>query len=252
MIEQNTQLQKQYKILLIGDNGIDQYQYGDVTRISPEGPVPIFDFKYSETKPGMAANVQTNLQRLGCHVDFIHGAKTCIKTRLIDIRSKQQLIRVDQDQTSRPVKIDCKTINNYDAVVISDYAKGSVDYTVVSKIKQKFNGPIFMDTKMTDLQHFEGIFVKINEKEYKEAESECTDLIITLGSRGAKYKDVIYSTPEIEVADVCGAGDTFLAALTYAYLEQGSIKKSIPFAVQASSITVQHIGVYAPTLEEIQ
>lgn len=252
MIEQITQPQKQYKILLVGDNGIDQYQYGDVTRISPEGPVPVFDFKHAETKPGMAANVEVNLKTLGCRVDFLHGNKTCIKTRLIDIKSKQQLLRIDQDQVSKVVKIDCKTINDYDAVVISDYAKGSVDYSIVQKIRQKFQGPIFMDTKMTDLSYFNNIYVKINEKEYKNLDSECNDLIVTLGSKGAKYKGKVYPTPEIEVADVCGAGDTFLSALTYAYLKTGSIEQSIPFAIRASSITVQHTGVYAPTLEEIQ
>lgn len=252
MIEQNIPPQKQYKILLVGDNGIDQYQYGDVTRISPEGPVPVFDFKHAETKPGMAANVEVNLKTLGCCVDFLHGNKTCIKTRLIDIKSKQQLLRIDQDQISKVIKPDFKTINDYDAVVISDYAKGSIDYTVVQKIRQQFQGPIFMDTKMTDLSFFNGIFVKINEKEYKNLQSKCDELIVTLGAKGAKYKGKIYSTPEIEVADVCGAGDTFLSALTYAYLETGSIEKSIPFAIRASSVTIQHIGVYAPTLEEIQ
>jgi bifunctional ADP-heptose synthase (sugar kinase/adenylyltransferase) len=248
----DTRQLKRYKILLIGDNCIDQYHYGNVTRISPEGPVPVLDFKHAEIKPGMAANVRVNLEALGCDVEFLHGAKTCIKTRFIDIKSRQQLIRVDQDQISNKVKIDCKTLNDYDAVVISDYNKGSVDYSVVQKVKNNFKGPIFMDTKMTDLEYFNGIFVKINEKEYKDAQSECEDLIVTLGERGAKYKDKIYPTPKIEVADVCGAGDTFLAAMTWAYLEYNSITKAIPFAIRASSITVQHTGVYAPTLEEIQ
>lgn len=248
----DTQQQTKYKILLIGDNCIDQYHYGNVTRISPEGPVPVLDFKHAETKPGMAANVRVNLEALGCDVEFLHGNKTCVKTRFIDIKSRQQLIRVDQDQVSNRVKIDCKTLNDYSAVVISDYAKGSVDYTVVQKVKNNFKGPIFMDTKMTDLEYFNGIFVKINEKEHSQAQSECDDLIVTLGERGAKYKGKIYPTPKIEVADVCGAGDTFLAAMTWAYLEYGSITKAIPFAIRASSITVQHTGVYAPTLEEIQ
>jgi len=248
----DTQQQKKYKILLIGDNCIDQYHYGDVNRISPEGPVAVLDFKYAESKPGMAANVRVNLEALGCEVEFIHGTKTCVKTRFIDIKSRQQLIRVDQDQLSNKVKIDKDSINNYDAVVISDYAKGSVDYSVVHRVKKYFKGPIFMDTKMTDLVYFDNIFVKINEKEFKQAESECENLIVTLGERGAKYKGKIYPTPKIEVADVCGAGDTFLAALTWAYLEYGSITEAIPFAIKASSITVQHTGVYAPTLKEIQ
>ena len=243
---------KPYKILLIGDNCIDQYHYGDVVRISPEAPVPVFDFKRAETKPGMAANVAVNLEALGCQVDFVHGNKTCVKTRLIDIKSNQQLLRIDQDQISKAVKIDCNTINNYDAVVISDYAKGSLDYPTVQKIRQKFQGPIFMDTKMTDLTYFNGIYIKINEKEYNNLTSDCDELIVTLGSRGAQYKGETYPTPAIEVADVCGAGDTFLAALVYEFLKTGHMPDAVKFANKAAAVTVQHIGVYAPRLEEIK
>ena len=75
------------KILLVGDNGIDQYQYGTVTRISPEAPVPVVNYTHTVTKPGMAANVKDNLEKLGCDVEFVHGIKTCIKTRLIDSRT---------------------------------------------------------------------------------------------------------------------------------------------------------------------
>jgi sugar/nucleoside kinase (ribokinase family) len=56
----------------------------------------------------------------------------------------------------------------------------------------------------------------------------------------------------VEVSDVCGAGDTFLSALTYKYLENGhDITGAIKFATCVASITVQHRGNYSPTLEEI-
>ena len=51
---------------------------------------------------------------------------------------------------------------------------------------------------------------------------------------------------------MCGAGDTFLAAVAYSYLETGSIEEAIKFAMRASAVTVQHVGVYAPRLEEIK
>jgi sugar/nucleoside kinase (ribokinase family) len=55
------------------------------------------------------------------------------------------------------------------------------------------------------------------------------------------------------VIDVCGAGDTFLAALAYEYLNtDGNMEAAVEFAIRASAVTVQHTGVYAPTLEEIQ
>ena len=52
--------------------------------------------------------------------------------------------------------------------------------------------------------------------------------------------------------DVCGCGDTFLAALTAQYLFTKDIEKAIIFANIAAGITVQHRGNYAPTYDEIR
>jgi bifunctional ADP-heptose synthase (sugar kinase/adenylyltransferase) len=240
------------KILLIGDNGIDQYQYGTVTRISPEAPVPVVNYTHTVTKPGMAANVKENLLALGCEVDFVHGIKTCIKTRVIDSRTKQHLVRIDQDSPSRAVKIDYNNIHKYNAIVVSDYNKGSVDYDTIENLRYRYTGPIFIDTKKTDLARFEGCFVKINQVEYEAAKTFPTELIVTLGREGAKYKEHTVSAPQVEAFDVCGAGDTFLSALAYNYVLSQDILRAIEFAIRASSVTVQHIGVYSPTLEEIE
>ena len=147
--------QTKFKILLVGDNGIDQYHYGTVNRINPEAPVPILDFSYSITKPGMAANVKENLEALGCKVNFKHGLKTSIKTRLIDLKSKQQLVRIDQDQSNKPARIDYNTINKYDAVVVSDYNKGSVSYETLHNILNNYTGPVLIETKKQELHEYE-------------------------------------------------------------------------------------------------
>jgi D-glycero-beta-D-manno-heptose-7-phosphate kinase len=68
------------------------------TRISPEAPVPVLNYTHTVTKPGMAANVLDNLKKLGCQTTFVHGNKTSVKTRIIDSKSKQHLLRIDQDQ----------------------------------------------------------------------------------------------------------------------------------------------------------
>jgi sugar/nucleoside kinase (ribokinase family) len=52
--------------------------------------------------------------------------------------------------------------------------------------------------------------------------------------------------------DVCGAGDTFLASLVYNYLNTHNINEAIRFANRSAAITVQHMGVYSPKLEELQ
>jgi ribokinase len=54
-----------------------------------------------------------------------------------------------------------------------------------------------------------------------------------------------------DIIDVTGAGDTFLAALVYKHLETKDIATAIKFANRASGVTVKHVGVYAPRLEEI-
>lgn len=245
-----TQQQKKYNILLIGDDGLDVYQFGSVDRLSPEAPVPIFKMGNKEERPGMARNVKANLEELGCDVAYISG-RTSVKTRLIDSRSKQQICRIDNDVISQPITFETAIPNVYDAVVISDYNKGTVSYEVVEDLIAS-GIPVFIDTKKTDLKRFEGAYVKINELEYSKLDSKCSGIIITMGERGARYNNVTVGAPSVEVSDVCGAGDTFLAALTYQYLASKDIIAAIEFAVTASTITVQHLGCYAPTLEEIK
>ena len=53
------------------------------------------------------------------------------------------------------------------------------------------------------------------------------------------------------LGDTCGAGDTFLAALCYGFLTSNDMIEAIKFANKAAAITVQHSGVYSPTLEQI-
>lgn len=247
--------QKQFRILLIGDNCIDEYQYGDVDRISPEAPVPIFKYQYSIEKPGMAGNVRQNLINLNCHVDFLTG-KPNKKVRLIDTKSHYHITRIDYDVKSDPVDLTlCHS--DYDAVVVSDYNKGSVSYETIDHLQEKFTCPIFVDTKKKQGDRFNHCFLKINKLEYDHLETANDKLIVTRGSRSVLYfenKNLIeeYQVPNIPVFDVCGAGDTFLAALTYAYLDTTDIDQAIKFAVRASSISIQHFGTYAPTLEEIK
>jgi D-beta-D-heptose 7-phosphate kinase/D-beta-D-heptose 1-phosphate adenosyltransferase len=248
----STPVQKQFNILLLGDSCLDVYQYGVVDRMSPEAPVPVFIPTTEEKRPGMAANVYSNLKALGLQANFITGQEST-KTRLIDSRSKQQIVRIDNDIKNDPLAFETAIPQVYHAIVISDYNKGLITYELIEELRKEFPGPIFIDTKKQDLKRFEGCIVKINEVEYKARHSDCTDMIVTLGKEGALYNHRMYPAPEIDVTDVCGAGDTFLAALAYEYLNtDGNMEAAIQFAIRASAITVQHTGVYAPRLEEIQ
>jgi D-beta-D-heptose 7-phosphate kinase/D-beta-D-heptose 1-phosphate adenosyltransferase len=150
------------------------------------------------------------------------------------------------------LSIRSKEQNTYDAIVVSDYNKGSVSYELIEELIA-LSIPIFIDTKKTDLARMQGAWVKINELEHSKIKTECTGLIVTRGSRGASaiHHDIDVAVPSVEVVDVTGAGDTFLSALTYQYLDTGDIEKAIRFANTASAVTVQHLGVYAPTLKEM-
>lgn len=255
MTEQNIRQQKLLTILLIGDDCLDVYQFGTVDRISPEAPVPVFKYGRQESVGGMARNVKRNLEELGCNVAYMCG-ETSVKTRLIDQRSKQHILRVDNDNQSQSLRFEDIPYNlnsiNLDAVVVSDYDKGYVSYELIERLIAEFKGPVFVDTKKTDLKRLEGAYVKINALEYSKLVTKCSGIIVTQGENGAQYNDVHVPAPTVEVSDVCGAGDTFLAALVYRYIESKDIIDAIEFAVRASSITVQHLGNYAPSLEEIK
>lgn len=251
MIElENIQQHKKFKILLLGDDCVDIYKYGSVERLSPEAPVPIIKNCRTEKKAGMAGNVKKNLENLGCVVRYVCG-ETSTKTRLIDEKSMQHIVRIDQDVISEPIKFDFLELSNYDAIVVSDYNKGAITYDTIRQARKLFAGPIFVDTKKENLSEFEGCFIKINQLEHSRAKTFCSDMIVTLGEKGVMYKNKKYKAKSVNVTDVCGAGDTFLAALTYKYLEDKNIDSAIQFAIAASCITVQHVGTYAPTLEEI-
>lgn len=148
-----------------------------------------------------------------------------------------------------------------DAVVISDYDKGFITSELITEVSELCYGmgiPCFLDTKKTNISDFDRCIIKINEQEYYKAlnhldyHGQFPNLIVTLGEKGAMYRGTKYETKNVEVHDVTGAGDTFLAALTYRYLETKSIEESIPFANKAASITVQKFGTYAPTEKEIE
>ena len=250
----DTQQQKKFNILLIGDACEDTYTYGYVNRISPEAPVPIFEPHYTIHHDGMAGNVRKNLEALGCDVNFLHGAVSK-KNRLIDQRTKQQLLRLDKDAISKPVTFETVIPPGYDAIVISDYNKGTVSYELIEELAKEVDVPIFVDTKKTDLARLSGCYVKINALEKSRATSlpKIDHLIVTQGHHGATWNDWVFPAETVgDVTDVCGAGDTFLAALAYQFLVTNNMPAAVKFANKAAAVTVQHIGVYAPRLEEIK
>jgi len=254
------QQQKQFKILLIGDSCIDEYVYGICERLNPEAPVPILKFNRKETTKGMAWNVRANLMSFGLSVYILTNKEEIIKTRYIDEKSNQQILRVDDESicelipynqpfhkrsTTDPLSDDW-----YDALVISDYDKGFLTTEKIFELVEWFDGPVFIDSKKPNLPK-EGAYVKINDTEYNNLKEPSDNLIITRGGKGAEYQGKIYPGEHVNVFDVVGAGDTFLSALVYFYLLYGKIEDAIPYANKAAAVAVQNFGTYVLTQGDI-
>ena len=228
------------RILVVGDVCVDEYRYGVITRINPESAAPLMNFDESEERMGMAANVAQNLKALGANVMLAVNRQRSHKIRYINRRTGEQLLRVDMDVEAAPYDLS-DNYENFDAIVISDYDKGFVTDEVIHAIKAAFSGPIYMDTKKTNLGDFPGVYIKINERELYESTSlpEQDKLIVTYGSKGCGYK---YSAKPIDVVDVCGAGDVFLAAMVVKHLETNDMDIALNFANEKAALSCQSLG----------
>jgi len=194
-------------ILVIGDVMLDKFLHGEITRISPEAPVPILKQTYEHTMPGGAGNVACNITNLGfeCILIGVVGTDgvgtelqqlltqqgvfaklvsdeeriTTIKTRFVS--GSQQLLRCDNEETT-PIKDETyqKIIKQLDeldrkpgAIVISDYAKGVVSRQLIEAIvdRAKADGIIVMtDPKSENFTLYKGSSVLTpNLKELENA-----------------------------------------------------------------------------------
>ena len=158
------------RVLVIGDIIMDEYVWGDVSRISPEAPVPVVEVKRETKMLGGAANVinnmttlgakpilcgvigkditgeiiLNNIQKMGLRTDGIvveQDRPTSIKTRVV--ARNQQVVRFDResrkDIRSESIKeilnfIE-RNLNNLDAIVVSDYGKGVVSAPLMKELR---------------------------------------------------------------------------------------------------------------------
>ena len=241
------------KVLLIGDSCEDRYFYGDVKRLNPEAPVPILEYKRGVTSKGMVWNVRENLRSFGVEVYTSTHPEEIIKTRFIDEKSNQQILRSDEEPKITPISFEFpdEWKSTYDALVISDYDKGFITQEKLFELSNWFQGPVFIDTKKTCIPG--NAFIKVNESEFKKITHFIPDnMIITKGGEGTEYQGKLYPAQKVNVFDVVGAGDTFLAALTYGYIKYGRIDKAIPLANRAAAVAVSHRGTYVLTEEDVK
>jgi D-beta-D-heptose 7-phosphate kinase/D-beta-D-heptose 1-phosphate adenosyltransferase len=246
------------KVLVIGDSCEDIFIYGDITRLSPEAPVPVLQPTRETKHGGMALNVYNNFLSLGAKVDIITNEKSQIrKVRYVDIRTNQMVLRVDENDECKEIDEVTRmhVYNNqyqdktYDAIIISDYCKGFLTELDI-ELLCKSNKNVFVDTKKQLGSWIQNAtFIKINSTEYKKnyeyfKTNDFVDkLIVTLGGEGCLYNGKKYPVKEVPVKDVSGAGDTFLAGLVCGYLDSDNIYTAIDFAQKCTTIVVQKHGV---------
>ena len=128
------------RVLVVGDSCQDVFVYGDIERISPEAPIPVFVPSHTEKNDGMARNVSHNVEALEMTISTITNKNGIVKRRYVDNRSGQMVLRVDEHDYCE--RIDKKVLGDIrnnkckpyfsgetkvDAIIISDYCKGFLD-----------------------------------------------------------------------------------------------------------------------------
>lgn len=248
--------QKSLTVFLVGDACNDVYVYGTCKRISPEAPVPILDFLFKEVRGGMALNVAANLEAFGLIVNkHVNDPFSLTKTRYIDTRSHQQVMRLDETNLNEFAYILPHQTPNM--IVISDYNKGFLTPAYLTRLiayATTLGVPVYVDTKRKDISIYQNCVIKVNEDEYASLtavpEGEY-DLIVTKGKDGALWNGRHFSAPIAEAFDVTGAGDVFLASLSAINMRYGNLEKAIPLAIELATKSVQHPGTYTLTKQDI-
>jgi len=207
-------------ILVIGDVMLDRYIKGDVTRISPEAPIPVLLQHGDSCVPGGAANVARNLSHLGCAVTLIGAVgrdaqadaladalsplpqfsfhpiiseekPTTTKTRFM--ASNQQILRLDNEdnrplpaeQTEQIIAIASQSIDRTKIIILSDYAKGCLTGALIKDIislARKYNVPVIIDPKSSDLSVYAGAdMLTPNLKEIQSAAGKTISSIEEIG-----------------------------------------------------------------------
>ncbi|MCP4482677.1 MAG: D-glycero-beta-D-manno-heptose-7-phosphate kinase [bacterium] len=182
-------------ILVVGDLMLDRFIWGNVSRISPEAPVPVVEVTKETYMPGGAGNVACNIDSLGCSSSLIgainddlfgkfflekyHNTNvdtsgiinfddrtTIVKTRVI--AHQQQVVRVDRENKkaipdtiiNKALEAIQNKLKTVKAVVLSDYGKGIINDKVLEfTITQanKLNIPILVDPKIGNFKKYKNI-----------------------------------------------------------------------------------------------
>lgn len=190
------------RILVVGDVMLDRYWFGEVSRISPEAPVPVVKVGKTEERPGGAANVARNIAALGAQVALLSvvGAdeagqvlarllaessidaslhedaqlNTTVKLRVLG--RQQQLLRIDFENSPTHEVLEAKLaefeqrIEHCDVVILSDYGKGGLTHiAAMIRLARQHGKPVLVDPKGDDYTRYAGAsIITPNRSELRE------------------------------------------------------------------------------------
>jgi D-beta-D-heptose 7-phosphate kinase/D-beta-D-heptose 1-phosphate adenosyltransferase len=294
------------RVLVVGDILLDRYWFGSANRISPEAPVPVVQVESLEERPGGAGNVAMNLKALGAHVALLGvtgadeaaqilnrkleeaGILTFLQavpqhptiTKIRVLSHHQQLIRLDFEESF--YQFDFKALlqkyesllSEYNAVIISDYHKGTIqDPQALICAAKKQGVAVLVDPKSKDFSIYRNADVLTpNRKEFEQAVAHCNSnedfethglelvshlnlgaLLVTRSSEGMsliRSNSAALHLPAraYEVRDVTGAGDTVISILAAAIAAGDDMMNAMKLANIAAGIVVTKLG--AATVSE--
>jgi D-glycero-beta-D-manno-heptose-7-phosphate kinase len=298
----------QAKVLVVGDAMLDRYWYGAVDRISPEAPVPVVKVTKEEERVGAAANVAYNVVMLGAKASFLsvvgddepgrkldalmrqtgidtylsRDAKLQTTVKLRVIGRAQQLIRLDFENTPQYDVLAAQTdtfrrlVNQHDAVLFSDYAKGGLSHVAeMITMAKAAHKPVLIDPKGSNYTQYQGATVITpNRSELQQVIGAWTSeedlqikaqnlrvslgletLLFTRSEDGMSLYDaqgaLHVKAAAHEVFDVTGAGDTVIATLASLVASGMSLRQAMPHANRAGGIVVGKFGTATVSFEEL-
>jgi rfaE bifunctional protein kinase chain/domain len=177
------------RLLVVGDVMLDRYWFGDVSRISPEAPVPVVRIEKREARLGGAANVARNAAALGAHCGLLgvvgndeagdeveqilressidsylkrdEAISTIVKLRVIG--RQQQMVRIDFEEAPSETTLRDKltqfkaVLPDYDVIIFSDYNKGSlVNVAEMIRMAREAGKTVMVDPKGDDFTPYRG------------------------------------------------------------------------------------------------
>ncbi len=293
---------------------LDKHIHGTVSRLSPEAPVPILKAEKESYNPGGAANLANNISSLGAKA-YLSGVvgdddaqkilfkeleRNNIDTSCIIKTSKptiqkirglarqhllyhQHMLRIDYEDTKPITKEEeqklflliKQRIDEVDAIILCDYAKGTLTENLVKSLIQlakENNKLITADCKPINFEFYKNVdLLKPNKKEAVEmtltenieeagkklVQKLNSNVVITKGAEGfsvfERNNNFFHLKTNVkEVYDVAGAGDTVMAVLTLSLCYGLGLKEAIKLADRAAGIVISKPGVTVVTKQELE